>query len=187
MPEAQTVIVFGHHIVTADEWIWREDTEGRYFCAADDHMNSVIENIFGQIQDHENKIAPYPHESGLQFRYVAQAAGLGRIGRNSYLLHPDWGPWIHLRVFATTAGINGYVGEIKEGICEECEKCVKVCPADAFENGFDGLQCRKHRKSHGDYIPAGKDRTHKGCKLCALVCKTGKRPAGKFPGLKANL
>lgn len=48
----------------------------------------------------------YPGESGLQFRFVAEAAGLGRVGTNAFLFHPAWGPWVHLRVMATTAELE---------------------------------------------------------------------------------
>ncbi len=185
MPEANTVIVLGHHIITAEEWIWRE--EDGYRCDADDHMTKVINDLIGLLPDQKSRLVPYPYESGLQFRFVAQAAGLGQIGKNSYLLHPDWGPWIHLRVFASTASIADNSGEVYKNICEKCEKCVKVCPAGAFDSGFDGIKCRKYRKSLGDYKPVGKDRIHRGCKLCALVCKTGKKPSGRFPGLKVSL
>jgi len=126
---------------------------------------------------------PYPHKSGLQFRYVAQAAGLGRIGRSAYLLHPEWGPWLHLRVFATTKMFYDYTGEIEDEFCQECDKCVRVCPAGAFEDGFEGLKCRQYRLSRGDYKPFGDERYHKGCKKCAIVCKAGLRPPGRFPRL----
>ncbi len=181
MPDSNTVIVLGHHITTAEEWIWREDSNGRYYCAANDHMSSVIDSILSDLSGEKNKIVSYPHESGLQFRFVGEAAGLGKICNSAYLLHPVWGPWMHLRVLGTTKVIDWITTKINEEFCEDCDKCYQVCPANAFENGFDGLKCRQYRKSMGDYTPYGPENIHIGCKKCAIVCQMGKRPTGRFP------
>ncbi|MFC1554881.1 hypothetical protein ACFL7D_09620 [candidate division KSB1 bacterium] len=183
MPETKSIVVLGHHITKAEEWIWYDDPDGRYFCEANDHMSSLIELLLSFLPDSKNKIVPYPHESGLQFRYVAQAAGMGRIGRNSFLLHPEWGSWTLLRVFVTSEELDETSGEIIADYCEDCDKCIQVCPADAFKGGFDGLKCRSYRTSRGDYKPIGKERYYKGCKKCAIVCKIGSHPKGRFPRL----
>ncbi len=183
LPEARTIIVLGHHITNAEEWIWSEPPGGRYRCGANDHMTSILNTMLEQISGYSSRIVPYPYKSGLQFRYVAQAAGLGRIGRSSFLLHPEWGPWIHLRVFATEKEIDGFNGEITDDFCEDCDKCIRVCPAKAFEDGFDGLKCRQYRLSKGDYKPTGEKGIHIGCKKCAIACQAGKRPTGRFPRL----
>ena len=36
------------------------------------------------------KIVPYPNESGLEFRNVVKSSGIGQIGKNAFLIHPNW-------------------------------------------------------------------------------------------------
>jgi epoxyqueuosine reductase len=112
----------------------------------------------------------------LQFRFVAQAAGLGKIGRNAFLLHPHWGPWVHLRVMGTTAPFEARSLECA-AVCSECNACVDACPAGAItEDRFDGLRCRAYRKARGEYAPVGEGRVYDWCTICAQVCPIGDPP-----------
>jgi epoxyqueuosine reductase len=108
MPEARTAIALGHHVTTEEEWAWYATMDGSEHCAADDHCLEVCQAVKAVLIQfgHDAKIVSYPGRSGLQFRYVAQSAGLGDIGTNAFLFHPQWGPWIHLRVMATTVELD---------------------------------------------------------------------------------
>ncbi len=156
MPQATTAIVLGHHIITEEEWTWYATGDGGEHCAADDHCSEICNAIRAELtrQGHEAGVVDYPRESGLQFRFVAQAAGLGEIGTNAFLFHPDWGPWIHLRVMATTAPLALSARVAGEQLCDRCGLCVSECPAGAiFDENFEGLQCRSFRKAIGEYEP----------------------------------
>lgn len=183
MPDAKSAIVVGHHIQTIKEWTWYQPPEGHERCDADDHTFDVCNKIKNELEtkEFESKIVPYPEESGLQFRYVAQSAGLGKIGKNAFLLHPDWGPWIHLRVLATKAQIDKKIcpNLANQDFCNDCNICVDSCPAGALENGFNGLACRKYREERGEYNPIGKNRIYQYCLICALACPIGTKPSNK--------
>jgi epoxyqueuosine reductase len=102
---------------------------------------------------------------------------LGRIGRNAFLLHPVWGPWVHLRVLATTAPFDEHAASAIEEVCCECNQCVDACPAGAItDGGFEGLQCRAHRQARGEYTPIGETQVYHWCMMCAQVCPIGERP-----------
>ena len=95
-PAARTAVVLGYHIVTKYEWTWFEKENGLHHCHADDHSKKIYNDIadaFG-VHGFRTAMVPYPGESGIQFRSVAQSAGAGEIGMNTFLLHPFWGPWI---------------------------------------------------------------------------------------------
>jgi epoxyqueuosine reductase len=178
MPSAKTAIVLGHHITKKEEWIWYAIDSDREYCIGDNHCLEVCTRIVTELKEIglASKIIPYPEKSGLQFRFVAQAAGLGRIGVNAFLLHPDWGPWIHLRVIATDAIIDSENNEIDE-ICNHCGACISACPARAIEEkSFNGLQCRAFRKAKGEYVPIGEEHRLDYCEICADVCPIGDKP-----------
>ena len=90
MPDAVTAIVVTHHVVTEEEWTWYSTVSSGERCDADDHLRDLCEAIREQLvkQGYHAKLVKYPGESGLRFRFVAEVAGLGRIGTNAFLFHP---------------------------------------------------------------------------------------------------
>jgi len=179
MPSARTAIVLGHHVVTEEEWQWYATEDGSERCAADDHTKAVCKDLERALKAHgfPVEIVPYPGESGLQFRFVAQAAGAGEIGTNAFLLHPAWGPWIHLRVLATEGPTRSRRGRKSVQVCDVCGACISACPAGAIqEDAFDGLLCRRYRAAQGEYIPVGPQRELRWCTVCADICPLGQRP-----------
>ena len=182
MPMARTAVVLGHHVVTEEEWQWYATENGGQRCAADDHAKEVCEGLQQKLEARgfSTEVVPYPGESGLQFRFVAQAAGAGAIGTNAFLLHPEWGPWIHLRVLATGASTGTKrVGECVQ-VCNACGICVSACPAGAIQDTrFDGLLCRSHRRAKGEYVPVGPQRELRYCAICAQCCPIGDKPQAR--------
>ena len=179
-PESRTAIVLGYHIVTKDEWRWFEKEDGLHHCEADDQSKKIGEEIADALGVHgfRTDIVPYPGETGLQFRSVAEAAGAGRIGINVFLLHPLWGPWIQLSVLATDAP-SRYRPVCHAPVCNRCGECISACPAEAIrEDGFDGLQCLRYRTEKGEYIPSGPEKEFRYCTTCADVCPVGQKPRG---------
>ena len=184
MPNAVSAIVVSHHVSTIKEWTWYQPLEECERCDADDHTFEVCVKIIDALERYgfQTKIVPYSGESGLQFRYVAQSAGVGQIGKNAFLLHPEWGPWVHLRILATTAPTkkNPLLAQTPQDVCGDCTRCIESCPARAFMHGFNGLICKKYREEKGEYIPIGAGRVYQWCKICAVVCPLGKKPKGEI-------
>ena len=176
----KTAIVLGHHITENSEWKWRLLEDHSEFCNADFHTMSICYKLEKEIKRYGFKtmVVPYPGESGLNFKFVAAAAGAGEIGTSALLLHPSWGPWIHLRILATNADtIARPISRIS--VCSRCGKCIAFCPASAIRNDcFNGLACRGHRTTKGEYIPSGLENELKYCTICADVCPIGRKPKG---------
>jgi epoxyqueuosine reductase len=182
MPKVQTAVVLGHHVTTEEEWQWHAAENGEEHCAADDHAKGVCEDMQEALKENgfATEVLPYPRESGLQFRFVAQAAGAGTIGTNAFLLHPEWGPWVHLRVLATEGPTGSKRGGACSQVCNACGVCVSACPAGAIQDmRFDGLLCRSHRRAKGEYIPVGPKRELRWCTICAQCCPIGDRPKAR--------
>ncbi|VVB63714.1 Epoxyqueuosine reductase [uncultured archaeon] len=183
MPAARTAVVLGHHISIEEEWTWYATETGGEHCTADDHARGLCEIIKAELiqSGHETEIVNYPGTSGLQFRFVAEAAGLGAIGLIAFLFHPAWGPWVHSRVVATTAILDIHPTMSGDQLCNQCMLCMTECPAGAISDGaFSGLQCRIYRKSRGEYEPYGPNGEFRYCMRCAWVCPRGQRPLERY-------
>ncbi len=181
MPDAVTAVVLAHHVVTEEEWTWYSTGGCEEHCAADDHLRSLCEAIRDQLvqKGYRAVLVTYPG-SGLQFRLVAEAAGLGKIGTNTFLFHPVWGPWVHLRVIGTTAAVDLRPEMSGEQFCDECDLCIYECPASAIsENEFQGLQCRSYRKAKGEYEPRGPEGLLPWCLRCVWICPKGEQPRSR--------
>ncbi len=179
MPEAVTAIVMAHHVVTEEEWTWYSAVGSEERCNADDHLRTVCEAIRNQLvkEGYHTNLVKYPAQSGLQFRFVAQAAGLGRIGTNAFLFHPAWGPWVHLRVMGTTADLDLRPELSGDQFCDACGLCISECPAEAIsQDTFEGLRCRSYRKARGEYEPHCPRGLLPYCLRCVWVCPKGEQP-----------
>jgi epoxyqueuosine reductase len=67
----------------------------------------------------------------VSLRHVAQAAGLGVLGKNNLLLTPQLGPRVRLGAVVTTADLDPDKS-LTDDFCGDCEACVAACPVDAL-------------------------------------------------------
>lgn len=65
-------------------------------------------------------------------KHVAQAAGIGTIGRHSLLITPEFGSMVWLGTVLCEEAFEP--DTVKENICTNCGLCVSVCPVNALEN-----------------------------------------------------
>lgn len=180
LPTACSVIVLGHHVKQSAEWRWFpfESERSGTTCAADLHARAVIERTAVMLKrmGAECAILPYPGRCGIRFKDLAVRAGLGQMGDNYLILHPQWGPWIHLRVLVTDAVYKGSPPAQSEEICIHCDLCREACPGGVIhENGFDGMLCDHTQNEEGRRlnIPG---LVYK-CERCLRACPIGEVPA----------
>ena len=94
-----------------------------------------------QIVDWQNQKAHLSHKR------IAEAAGLGWIGRNNLLVTPEYGAQIRLVTILTDLPISNSTfrtphSELK--YCADCFECIAVCPAQAIKEkkeDFDHIKC----------------------------------------------
>jgi epoxyqueuosine reductase len=76
----------------------------------------------------------------ISHRYVALEAGLGFLGRNNLLVHPQFGAGVRLSSVLTDMPLLD--DEPIPNDCGQCAACIMACPAEAIsENGFDFDKC----------------------------------------------
>jgi epoxyqueuosine reductase len=62
---------------------------------------------------------------------MAQLAGLGNFGKNSLIIHPQYGPWFRIQTVLTDAELVPD-SPFEKDLCGECEKCIEACPVEAL-------------------------------------------------------
>ena len=115
-----------------------------------------------QIVDWEAQTAHLSH------KMIALRAGLGWIGRNNLLVHPEYGS--HIRIATILTDMPLKTDSPVEQDCGECKKCIEICPVKAIKDSHKDwnktacLAKLKHfAQNHGvgQYI----------CGLCVKACK----------------
>ncbi len=182
--QARTVLILGLNHPEKDprlDWEERGDTWGNR------HLRQISESLKQWLQKEYNLEAqPLPYhveKGGLFLKDAAVLSGIGIIGRNNLLLHPEWGPRIRLRSILLEGNLR--TTESLEGFspCETCEGfCQTACPMKAFPQGkYSRSICLKQMNvdvmskiSDGEIGENGKHNlVIKWCRACELSCPVG--------------
>jgi epoxyqueuosine reductase len=181
---AESVLVLGLHHPEDDlrlDWWEKGNTWGnRRLIEISKQLQTWLQDELGL------RAQPLPYhleKGGLFLKDAAVLSGLGRIGRNNLLLHPEWGPRIRMRSLliegnlSTTAALTGALP------CDACEEyCIKACPQAAFPGGvYSRPRClvqmnfdREHPVPEGAIGPDGKPNpVIQFCRECELACPVG--------------
>jgi epoxyqueuosine reductase len=182
--EAQTVLILGLNHPEKDPRLdyWeRGDSWGN-------RRLREISELLKQWLREKYDLAAQPlsyhvEKGGLFLKDAAVLSGIGIMGRNNLLLHPEWGPRIRLRSillegnFQTTGALEGFTP------CESCEVfCQKACPMKAFPQGkYSKPICVEQMNAdvenkvpEGEIGENGKHNLMiKYCRACELSCPVG--------------
>ncbi len=109
----------------------------------------------------------------LSHRHAGHLAGLGVFGKNSLLLSTKFGPRVRLVSVITDAPLTADK-PLDLDVCEECDKCIRACPAGALrgERIVDKLRCDAHHVEVGKQLLL--EDWEQICGVCIRVCPVGK-------------
>jgi epoxyqueuosine reductase len=109
-------------------------------------------------------------------RELAQLAGLGWIGKNMMLIHPEIGSFTFIGVVLTDADLQADL-PFEADRCGTCRRCLDACPTQAFTGprDLDARACISYLtiEHHGEFDATQASQVGDwlfGCDVCQDVC-----------------
>lgn len=115
----------------------------------------------------------YPLKGEINLKEAAIRIGIGKRGKNTVVLHPEYGP--RLRFMGVLVDIPGNVPdtvltEEENPVCKDCNICIDSCPVDALKlySMPDPEICLSNT------TPKTEEGRSILCDLCLKLCPAGK-------------
>ena len=118
-------------------------------------------------------------------RELAARAGMGAVGKNTMLLHPEGGSWFLLGELFLSLDLDPGPVQPVEDLCGNCTRCLDACPTGALPEPYrlDSNRCISYWTiEHRGPLPEEARRLVGGwvfgCDVCQEVCPWNAEPAG---------
>ena len=119
------------------------------------------------------------HRGLYSHKKAAVAAGLGAIGKSTLFLDFRFGARVRLGTLFTDAPLPSVPVQIPVSPCEDCDRCVRACPAGAItgigwqvglerDALLDADACNRYMRDH--FMKIGRGSV---CGICVRVCPFG--------------
>lgn len=141
-------------------------------------MGERLALLAGWVEAQGAGVRAYVDTGAILERAHAHASGLGFVGKNTLLIHPQRGSFFFLGELIMTAAVDVYDAPFpKATMCGSCTRCLDACPTHAFPNPhtLDARLCISYLTiEYKGWIPrALRPRMGNwiyGCDICQQVC-----------------
>lgn len=136
-------------------------------------IKKISEPIIRLLEESGFWACAFCDDAPLDERFLAQASGIGFIGKNGFLITPEYGSFVFLGHIVTDCEIEPDMPNKLS--CKECGRCIKACPTKALSTG-DFYTClsyitqRKGELSKREEDLIRQNGTCWGCDICQKVC-----------------
>lgn len=199
LPGTRSLIVVGLLLAPGDpvtsEGAASTDARGRVarYAGGEDYHDVLLDRVraleaaLPAIVDGPVASRAYVDTGPVLERAAAAGAGLGWIGKNTCLIHPELGSHLMLGVILSDLALMP--DDAVADHCGTCRACLDVCPTDAFVSPYvlDATRCVSYttieakggvplelRLGQGDHVF--------GCDLCQTVCPWNQSRPKVWPG-----
>jgi len=140
--------------------------------------DAMIAAIRAEVLPAQTEFKVCVDTSAVLERTWAALCGLGWIGKNTLLIHPQFGSFLFLGVVLTNVD-SDFEPTLHADYCGNCERCLTGCPTKALTpHWLESEKCIAYRtlEHRGDWATqkSGDDLHHKGyvagCDICQEVC-----------------
>ena len=137
-------------------------------------LNDAIQDLgYQAIPIPASQLVDWESQRGhLSHKHVAQAAGIGWIGRNNLLVNDRFGARVRLLTVLTNLPLR--VNAPSDGGCGSCRTCLSVCPAGAIRErreDFDHIRCYEQLKVFSKTLRF----SHHICGVCIKACRGSRK------------
>jgi epoxyqueuosine reductase len=185
LPNARTVIVtatvYNTNRPYSTECADRSRAQIARYAWGDDYHQVIgerLERLLAWMRDRSPEpfdARAYVDTGPVQERVYAQYAGLGWIGKNTCVIHPQLGSWIFLAEIICSLPLEVDAPSLDQ--CGTCTLCLEACPTHALAapGVLDSTRCISYLTiEHRGDIPAehhaGIGSHVYGCDICQEVC-----------------
>jgi epoxyqueuosine reductase len=197
----RSAIVVGKLYNTENPFSTDIDEQGRGWVsryAWGDDYHGLMEGKLKELAAFLEEVSPdsatrfYVDTGPVLEKALAQAAGLGWIGKNTCLLNEELGSFLFLGVVLTTAQLKPDSPAVDQ--CGACTECLKACPTEALVEPYvlDARRCISYltielREAIPEELRADTGRHLFGCDICQDVCPyNAAAPTSKEEAFKAR-
>jgi len=139
-----------------------------------------VEAFHATYPDKELKTWCYVDTGPIVERVLAKYAGIGWIGKNCCIIHPELGSWLFLGVMLCSHDFSDDQLEqptLFTDHCGSCTRCIDACPTQAITEPYkiDARKCISYltiekRGTIKEELRAGMGNHLFGCDICQDVC-----------------
>lgn len=157
-PDARAVVGFVVKLNPVNVRCVSRSVSDHEFVLGFERSKSVVEKLTRSLNRHGIQVlslsAGFPMDVSkwpgrmwpVSHKTVAVAAGMGQMGLNRLVLHPDFGNFIVLGSLLIDSAVTAYNLPLDYNPCIRCGLCAAVCPVGAVapDGGFSFVNCMVH-------------------------------------------